>query len=258
MQVEAPGSYHHSLMVANLAENAASAVGANPLLCRACSLFHDIGKMKQPEYFTENQTALTNPHSRRNPAMSALIIKSHVKEGVEMAREHRLPKVVRDVIRQHHGTTLVKYFYHEAKKQVRQERLPLGGGADLDEPDESTYRYDGPKPRFRESAIIFFADSVEAAARSLRKVTKHSVEELLETIFVDRLEDGQLDECPLTLEEVATIKSSFISTILNMLHSRIEYPENEKPKKKGGDRGKRNVNKDSEKNVENAEQSDSA
>jgi putative nucleotidyltransferase with HDIG domain len=258
MQVEAPGSYHHSLMVANLAENAASAVGANPLLCRACSLFHDIGKMKQPEYFTENQTALTNPHSRRNPAMSALIIKSHVKEGVEMAREHGLPRVVRDIIRQHHGTTLVKYFYHEAKKQIRQERLPLGGGADLDEPDESTYRYDGPKPRFRESAIIFFADSVEAAARSLRKVTKHSVEELLEAIFVDRLEDGQLDECPLTLEEIAAIKSSFISTILNMLHSRIEYPEDEKPKKRGGDRDKRNVKKNSEKKVENAGQPDSA
>ena len=189
--------------------------------------------------------------------MSALIIKSHVKEGVEMAREHRLPKLLRDVIRQHHGTTLVKYFYHEAKKQVRQEKLPLGEGADLDEPDESTYRYDGPKPRFRESAIIFFADSVEAAARSLRKVTKHSVEELLEAIFVDRLEDGQLDECPLTLEEIATIKSSFISTILNMLHSRIEYPEDEKPKKKGGDRGKRDVKKDSEDNVENAEKSDS-
>jgi putative nucleotidyltransferase with HDIG domain len=258
MQVEAPGSYHHSLMVANLAENAAAAVGASPLLCRACSLFHDIGKMKQPEYFTENQTALANPHSRRNPAMSALIIKSHVKEGVEMAREHGLPKVVRDVIRQHHGTTLVKYFYHEAKKQVRQERLPLGEGADLDEPDESTYRYDGPKPRFRESAIIFFADSVEAAARSLRKVTTHSVEELLEAIFVDRLEDGQLDECPLTLEEIAAIKSSFISTILNMLHSRIEYPEDEKPKKRNGARERRNVKKNSEQGEENDGQSNSA
>ena len=237
MQMEAPGTYHHSLMVANLSENAAAAVGANPLVCRACSLFHDIGKMKQPEYFTENQTDPSSPHSRRNPAMSALIIKSHVKEGIEMSREYRLPKVIRDVIRQHHGTTLVKYFYHEAKKQLKQEKLPLGEESP-GEPDESTYRYDGPKPRFRESAVIFFADSVEAAARSLRKVTQHSVEEMLETIFADRLEDGQLDECPLTLEEIATIKTSFTTTILNMLHSRIEYPDDDKTKNRNGSRRK--------------------
>ena len=227
MQVEAPGSYHHSLMVANLSENAALAVGANPILCRACSLFHDIGKMAQPHYFTENQGEFGNPHNRQNPAMSALIIKSHVKEGIEMARDSGLPKIIRDVIRQHHGTTLVKYFYHQAKQKIRQEKLPYGE-PDVEEPDESTYRYDGPKPRFKESAIIFFADSVEAAARSLPKVTQHSIEELLEKIFQDRLDDNQLDECPLTLEEVAKIKRSFTTTTLNMLHSRIEYPEEDK------------------------------
>ena len=232
MQVEAPGTYHHSLMVANLSENAALAVNANPIMCRACSLFHDIGKMSQPDYFTENQGGFENPHSKKNPAMSALIIKSHVKEGIEMAREHRLPKVIRDVIRQHHGTTLVKYFYHQAKQQLKQEKLNYG---DLEEePDESTYRYDGPRPRFKESAIIFFADSVEAAARSLPKVTHHSVEELLESIFQDRLEDGQLDECPLTLEEMSKIKQSFLKTSLNMLHSRIEYPEDENGKGRRG------------------------
>ena len=227
MQVEAPGSYHHSLMVANLSENAAIAVGANPILCRAASLFHDIGKMTQPHYFTENQGDFDNPHDRKNPSMSALIIKSHVKEGIDMAREHKLPKILRDVIRQHHGTTLVKYFYHQAQEKMKQETLGLGD-AESDKPDESTYRYDGPKPRFKESAIIFFADSVEAAARSLPKVTQHSVEELLENIFNDRLEDGQLDECPLTLEEVSKIKKSFVKTTLNMLHSRIEYPSEEK------------------------------
>ncbi len=232
MQVEAPGTYHHSLMVANLAENAAVAVKANPIMCRACSLFHDIGKMSQPDYFTENQGGFDNPHAQKNPAMSALIIKSHVKEGIEMAREHRLPKIIRDVIRQHHGTTLVKYFYHQAKQQLKQDKLHYG---ELEEePDESTYRYDGPKPRFKESAIIFFADSVEAATRSLPKVTHHSVEELLESIFQDRLEDGQLDECPLTLEEMSKIKSSFLKTSLNMLHSRIEYPEDEKGKGRRG------------------------
>jgi putative nucleotidyltransferase with HDIG domain len=227
MQVEAPGTYHHSLMVANLAEDAALEVKANPTLCRACALFHDIGKMVQPNYFTENQGDFGNPHNRQNPAMSALIIKSHVKEGIEIARTHRLPKVIRDVIRQHHGTTLVKYFYFQAKQKSKQANLPYCEG-DLDVPDESTYRYDGPRPRFKESAIIFFADSVEAAARSLPKVTHHSVEELLDSIFQDRLEDGQLDECPLTLEEVATIKKSFLKTTLNMLHSRIEYPDEEK------------------------------
>ena len=227
MQVEAPGSYHHSLMVANLSENAALAVGANPILCRAASLFHDIGKMTQPQYFTENQGGFDNPHEQKNPSMSALIIKSHVKEGVDMAREHRLPKILRDVIRQHHGTTLVKYFYHQAQEKMKQGTLGLGD-LENDKPDESIYRYDGPKPRFKESAIIFFADSVEAAARSLPKVTQHSIEELLESIFNDRLEDGQLDECPLTLEEVYKIKRSFVKTTLNMLHSRIEYPSEEK------------------------------
>lgn len=242
MQVEAPGTYHHSLMVANLAENAALAVQANPILCRACSLFHDIGKMSQPDYFTENQGGFDNPHSRQNPAMSALIIKSHVKEGIELAREHRLPKVIRDVVRQHHGTTLVKYFYHQAKQRLKQEKLPSG---ELEaEPDESTYRYDGPRPRFKESAIIFFADSVEAAARSLPKVTHHSVEELLENIFQDRLEDGQLDECPLTLEEISRIKESFLKTSLNMLHSRIEYPDDDRSKKRQGSNAPFNDKKD--------------
>ena len=227
MQVEAPGTYHHSLMVANLSENAAIAVGANPILCRAASLFHDIGKMTQPNYFTENQGDFDNPHDQKNPSMSALIIKSHVKEGIDMAREHKLPKILRDVIRQHHGTTLVKYFYHQAQEKMKQETLGLGD-MESDKPDESTYRYDGPRPRFKESAIIFFADSVEAAARSLPKVTQHSVEELLENIFSDRLEDGQLDECPLTLEEVSKIKRSFVKTTLNMLHTRVEYPTEEK------------------------------
>ena len=227
MQIEAPGTYHHSLMVANLSENAAIAVGANPILCRAASLFHDIGKMTQPNYFTENQGDFDNPHDQKNPSMSALIIKSHVKEGIDMAREHKLPKILRDVIRQHHGTTLVKYFYHQAQEKMKQETLGLGD-MESDKPDESTYRYDGPRPRFKESAIIFFADSVEAAARSLPKVTQHSVEELLENIFSDRLEDGQLDECPLTLEEVSKIKRSFVKTTLNMLHTRVEYPTEEK------------------------------
>jgi putative nucleotidyltransferase with HDIG domain len=211
MQMEAPGTYHHSLMVANLAENAANEIGANALVCRVCSLFHDIGKTGKPEYFTENQRDRANPHDDRTPSFSALIIKSHVKEGVSLALKHKLPRIIVDVIKQHHGTTLIEYFFQRAK----------GGGEQV---CETTYRYDGPKPQFKEGAIIFFADSIEAASRSLRKVTPSHLEELIEQIFKSKIEDGQLDECPITLEEISRIKTSFAFTLLSMLHSRVAYP----------------------------------
>jgi putative nucleotidyltransferase with HDIG domain len=243
MQMEAPGTYHHSLMVANLSENAAAAIGASPLLCRACCLFHDIGKLVKPEYFTENQRDGVNPHDEKNPSMSALVIKAHVKEGVEMARKNKLPRVIMDVIRQHHGTTLIQYFFHQAKEKEKQNGTlaPFsekngGKGKKKDKGehnvDESTYRYDGPKPEFKESAIIFFADSVEAASRSLKKVTQPNVEELIDRIFKDRIEDGQLDNCPLTFNELDLIRKSFIYTVLNMLHARVEYPKGEAEKAK--------------------------
>lgn len=231
MQIEAPGSYHHSLMVANLAENAAAAIGANPLLCRACSLFHDIGKLVKPEYFTENQQSGHNPLLDTNPSMSALIIKRHVKEGVELARQYRLPKVFIDIIQQHHGTTLIKYFYIEALNRKRQDKdlllFPDLAKVEGDAIDESTYRYDGPRPNFVESAVIFFADSVEAASRSLKKVNAQSIDELLDLIFQDRVDDRQLDLCPLTLEQIAIIKRVFSRTILNSLHARVAYPAGE-------------------------------
>jgi putative nucleotidyltransferase with HDIG domain len=230
MQIEAPGTYHHSLMVANLSENAAAATGANPLLCRVCSFFHDIGKLVKPEYFVENQRGGANPHSQKNPSMSALVIKAHVKEGVDLAKRNKLPQVITDVIRQHHGTTLIQYFYHQAKiKQKGDTPSPLSGvsksSLDKSDVDESTYRYDGPLPAFKESAIIFFADSIEAASRTIPKVTQPAIEELINTIFNKRIEDKQLDECPLTFQELARIKSSFTHTLLNMLHARIEYPK---------------------------------
>ena len=226
MQFEAPGTYHHSLMVANLSENAADLIGANPLLCRVCCLFHDIGKLKKPEYFSENQRGY-NPHDEKNPSMSALVIKSHVKEGVTIAKNEQLPKVIIDVIKQHHGTSLIKYFYHQAKKKHTQEYIEgLKDPQNLSDLDleESNYRYDGPKPKFKESAIIFFADAVEAASRSLKKVSQPAIEEMIDAIFESRIQDGQLDECPLTFKELNQIKSSFTRTLLNMLHSRIEYP----------------------------------
>ncbi|WOO40360.1 HDIG domain-containing metalloprotein [Rubellicoccus peritrichatus] len=245
LQMDAPGTYHHSLMVANLAERAANEIGANPLLCRATCLYHDIGKMVKPEYFVENQHDGYNPHKDINPTMSALIIKNHVKEGVQMAKDAKLPTVCIDIIKQHHGTTLIKFFYHKAKEQAAQPSLPLsasGQTAGLRESsniDESSFRYDGPRPRFKESAIIFFADAIEAASRSLKKVTPQSVNELIDSIISQRLEDGQLDEAPLTVQEIAKIRDSFAFTVTNMLHSRVEYPkmDDEKDKKAERPRG---------------------
>ena len=252
MQMEAPGTYHHSLMVANLSENAAAAIGASPLLCRVCCLFHDIGKLVKPEYFTENQRDGINPHDEKNPSMSALVIKAHVKEGVEMARKNKLPRVIIDVIRQHHGTTLIQYFFYQAKEKAKEvqnaTQAPFpdktnGKKKAKDElkVEESTYRYDGPKPEFKESAIIFFADSVEAASRTLKKVTQPNVEELIDRIFKGKIEDGQLDNCPLTFHELDLIRKSFIYTVLNMLHARVEYPKGDTEKAK--DVEKENANK---------------
>lgn len=231
MQVAAPGSYHHSLMVANLSENAAAEIGANPLVCRVCSLFHDIGKIQKPDYYTENQREGFNPHHLRNPSMSALVIKSHVKEGVQLARQYKLPQTIIDVIKEHHGTTLIQYFYYKALKQKEDTNTPSifpdAPKVLIDDVNESTYRYEGPKPQFKESAIIFFADSIEAASRCLPKVTPQAIDELLDRIFQARLNDHQLSECALTFEEVGKIKKSFSFTLLNMLHSRVEYPSQE-------------------------------
>ncbi|OAM89481.1 hypothetical protein AW736_13035 [Termitidicoccus mucosus] len=262
MQMEAPGTYHHSLVVAQLSENAAAAIGANPLLARVCALFHDIGKTSKPEYFTENQRDRANPHDESNPSLSALIIKAHVKDGVDLALKHKLPRAVIDVIQQHHGTTLIRFFLQRALNQTRLQSAtsfpiaapgatlppapPTGSKSPIPtsgskppipvtptptplRPEhlkviETTYRYDGPRPRFKESAIIHLADSVEAASRSLRRVTPQHLGELIGHLFEERLQDGQLDECPLTLAELAKIKDSFARTLLNMLHSRVAYP----------------------------------
>ncbi|MDR0901505.1 MAG: HDIG domain-containing protein, partial [Opitutaceae bacterium] len=252
MQEKAPGTYHHSLAVARLAEDAAAAIGANPLLARVCALFHDIGKTGKPEYFTENQRDRANPHDENNPSLSALIIKAHVKDGVDLAIKHKLPRAVIDVIQQHHGTTLIRFFLQRALDQTRMHSLTAapfilspGGAGPSPAPSaskpslpltptplrpehlktiETTYRYDGPRPQFKESAIIHLADSLEAASRSLRRVTPQHLGELIDHLFAERIKDGQLDECPLTLAELAQIKASFARTLLNMLHSRIAYP----------------------------------
>lgn len=240
MQLEAPGTYHHSLVVAQLAENAANAIGANPLLARVCSLFHDVGKTANAACFGENQRDGVDPHAHLDPESSARIIKQHVAEGVELARKHHLPSAVIDVIEQHHGTTLVRYFYHRAMARTRTPFAPAVGeeqtaGSQPFDPSanpppaaptipEAPYRYDGPRPQTRESAIISLADGVEAASRSLRQTTPGQLTELIDRIVGERITDGQLDECPLTFTEIARIKNSFQFTLLNMLHGRVAYP----------------------------------
>ena len=229
MTIEAPGTYHHSLVVATLAETAAEAIGASAVMCRVCSYFHDIGKMKKPGYFIENVADGHNPHDDLTPSMSALVVMAHVKDGVDLAIKHKMNEAVINVIREHHGTSLVRFFYHRALKQREEiERQVAEGKAhEEDVPDvkEESFRYPGPKPKTRESAIISLADSVESASRSLQKPTPKKIDELIDDIFKDRLNDGQLDDAALTLADLATIKKSFATTLRSMMHSRIEYPK---------------------------------
>lgn len=231
MAIRAPGTYHHSLNVANLSESAAEAIGANALQCRVCSYFHDIGKMVKPEYFIENSNIQTNPHNKLTPQMSALIITSHVKEGVDMALKYKLSKEIIDVIREHHGTSVIAYFFHRAKRQSEDaligSRILELNCEDVPQVDENTYRYPGPKPHTRESAVISICDSVEAASRCLQKPTAQRIEELIEGIIQSRIEDGQLDESDLTLKELGIIRDRLVFMMTNMMHARINYPKEE-------------------------------
>jgi putative nucleotidyltransferase with HDIG domain len=252
MQLEAPGTYHHSLVVTQLSENAANAIGANPLLARVCALFHDVGKTDHPQYFGENHRDGIDPHASLPPAESARHIKQHVPDGVELAHRHRLPRAVVDTIRQHHGTTLVRYFYHRAVEASRAPFARAGGKKDTGAkapgsapsplifgppaaPDEADYRYDGPIPQFKESAIISLADIVEATTRSLRQVRAEELQETINRVVSDRIADGQLDDAPLTLAEITRIKNSFQFTLLNMLHSRVAYPVGDESPTDAGD-----------------------
>jgi len=232
MQIEAPGTYHHSVMVAHLAEYAASQIrGANALKCRVGALYHDIGKLIKPEFFAENQTGGRNPHDTQTPSMSALIIKSHIKEGVELARLAKLPRPVIEAIEEHHGTSIILYFYNKAQNIATSSGNCADIGAALRAAgiEESTYRHEGKKPQSIETAIILLADSCEAASRSLKRITPHGIEELVDKIVRMKMNDGQLDEAPITIQQLTTIKKSFVFTMLNMLHSRVEY--NNEPQK---------------------------
>lgn len=229
MTIEAPGTYHHSLVVANLAEAAAEAIGANATLCRVCSYFHDVGKLVKPEYYTENMNFERNPHDDLAPTMSALIIIAHVKEGVDLALKHKLNRRIIDIIQEHHGTSLVYYFYKRALQQ--QEDARTGGKImklredDVPEVREETFRYNGPKPQTKESAIVSLADMVESASRSLEKPTPQKIEQLVNELISQRIADGQLVECDLTLKDLNVIAERFRFTLMTMLHTRIAYPK---------------------------------
>ena len=215
LSLRAPGTFNHSLQVANLAEAAADAIGANALRTRVGALYHDIGKMRKPEYFIENQQPGENPHEKLKPSMSALVIAAHVKDGIELGREYNLPGVVVDFIASHHGTSLMEFFYRRAQELSE------------DEVDEAEYRYPGPRPITNEQAIVMLADSVEAASRSLEKPTPKKLETLINGIFASRVADGQLDRSSLTFADLTTIKETFHALLCGIYHFRVRYPDQE-------------------------------
>lgn len=218
LALEAPGTYHHSLMVAHLAQSAAKEIGANDLLVRVAAYYHDIGKMVKPEFFIENAPAGMNPHDDIPPSMSRLIIISHVKEGVTLAHQYKLPPLITDAIEQHHGTSIIQYFFHRARS-IEEEKK---GGETIRQED---YRYPGPKPASLEMGILLLADAIEAASRTIDKSKPGQIEGLVNDIVREKLNDGQLDLCGLTMAQLTEIRRSFIFSLNNMLHGRIAYPK---------------------------------
>ncbi|MGB9680045.1 MAG: HD family phosphohydrolase [Thermoanaerobacteraceae bacterium] len=211
--IDAPGTYHHSIIVANLAEAASDAIGANSLLVRVGAYYHDIGKIKRPYFFKENQFSEENLHDKISPDLSTLVITSHVKDGVELAKKYKLPEAIIDLIKQHHGTSLVKYFYNKALKS--EDGIC----------EEDAFRYPGPKPQTKEAGILMLADSIEASVRSISQPTDENIETMVNKIIDDRLSDGQLEDCDLTLKDIKAMRESFLSSLNGMYHHRIEYPE---------------------------------
>ncbi len=240
MILEAPGTYHHSIVVGNLSETAAEEIGGNGLLARVGAIYHDIGKIKRPYFFTENQEAYKNIHDEMEPSLSALVIASHVKEGLELAKKNKLPKDITDIIAQHHGTNLITYFFHRALKE---------NGSNVDAVAEENFRYSGPKPQSKEAGIILLADSLEAATRSLTNPTATRIKTLVKEIVQKNLENGQLEECDLTLKDLDKIGDSFSRILTGMFHSRVEYPDEDLIKKIKEEKKKNgNSNKKSTKN----------
>ncbi len=215
LAMDAPGTFSHSLLIGSIAEAAAEAIDANGLMCRVGAYYHDIGKINKPSYFTENQMGSASRHDQLSPAMSQLVIVGHVKDGIEIAREFGLPAVLRQFIETHHGTTLIEYFYHEAKKQQDDKQTPIS---------DTEFRYPGPKPRTKEAAIVMLADTVEGAVRSVAELTPTRIEVIVHNMAMKRLQDGQFDECDLTLRELSNIEASISKTLAAHHHGRVAYP----------------------------------
>lgn len=217
LQFEAPGTYHHSLMVSNLCEAAAEAIGANPILARVGAFYHDIGKLKRPLFFVENQSyfGIENPHTKLNPRLSKMVITAHPKDGVELAKEYHLPPIIHNFILQHHGEGLASYFYNQAVQEEGIENVK-----------EEQFRYTGPKPNTKETAILMIADAVESAVRSLKNPTPEEIEKIIDKIIVERLNDTQLADSPLTLHDLKVIAATFSRILRGMQHNRIKYQEN--------------------------------
>ena len=215
LMLEAPGTYHHSVIVGSLVEAAASEIGANPLLAKVCGYYHDIGKLKNPLYFIENQRNGKNIHNKLAPSMSCLILTSHVKNGIELAKEKKIGQAILDAINQHHGTTLISFFYNKAKQQAKDDQV-----VNID-----NFRYPGPKPQTRETALVMLADVVEAASRTLELPTPARIQGLVQQLFNKLFSDNQLDECPLTLKDLHNIARSFNKILNGIYHHRVEYPE---------------------------------
>lgn len=212
MAIEAPGTYHHSIVTGSLAEAGARAIGADPILARVGAYYHDIGKLKKPEYFIENQLGIKNPHDGLKPQMSALVIISHAKEGIEMAKKMKLPRSLINIIEQHHGTTSIEVFYRKALKQT-------------DRVQEDIFRYPGPKPKTKEAAIVMLADAVEASARSEKNITVTRLQKIIKETIERKFNDGQFDECPINRQDLEQIKTAFLSTLTGVFHPRVEYTE---------------------------------
>lgn len=217
LQFEAPGTYHHSLMVSNLCEAAAEAIGANPILARVGAFYHDIGKLKRPLFFVENQSyfGIENPHTKLNPRLSKMVITAHPKDGVEIAKEYGLPSIINNFILQHHGEGLAKYFYNQAVQEEGKENVK-----------EEQFRYTGPKPNMKETAILMIADAVESAVRSLKNPSPEEIDAIIDKIIIERLNDTQLADSPLTLKDIKTIAATFSRILRGMQHNRIKYQEN--------------------------------
>jgi putative nucleotidyltransferase with HDIG domain len=236
LMVQAPGTYHHSVIVGNLSEAAAENIGVNPLMVRVAAYYHDIGKIRKPLYFIENIGGKENRHDKLSPSMSALILTAHVKDGTEMARENRLGQALTDIIRQHHGTSLMKFFYDRAKSKA---------DPGVEQVDERDYRYPGPKPQTREAALIMLADAIEAASRTLTDPTPARIQGMVQKIINNIFIDGQLDECELTLKDIHNIAKSFNLVLGGIFHYRVDYPE-PVSKERGTEKGSRSADEDSD------------